>query len=207
MRSSLRERVEESRQRQKQLEYEKRILEAQVEAAEAAQRAKKDEIHRNFLAAQREFEEVQARKKAEIRELTRQLHENEELNRSKLQEKEQMIQEINARMDAKPEIPRKRSKKKKPATDARSVISSATVAIQAEIDQLQAAKMDLIRKMQDLQRKAASNERKLEAVRDTLERKVAETEMQVRKMRAVQDGRDLPATTLGSDDSQSFAFL
>jgi hypothetical protein len=201
MRSSLRERIEASRQRQKQLEYEQRLLESQVEAAEAAQRAKKEEIHRNFLAAQREFDELQARKKAEIRELTRQLHENEQLNRSKLQEKEQLIQEINARTNVKSEIPRKRPKKKKVGKEP----WPGTVALQAEIDQLQAAKLDLMRKMQNLQRKAESNERKLEAVRAKLERKVAESERQVRKMRAVADGGSLPPDGLGSDESLSLS--
>ena len=202
MRTSLRERIEGNRQRLKQLEAEKRLLTSQIEATEASQRAKIDEINRNFLAAQREFDEARARKKAEIRQLTKQLHENEELNRAKLQEKEQLIQEINAAMQAKPEAPKPRVAKKKPAKKKpqQQIITPNVMALQAEIEQLQATKLDLVNKMQELQRKAASNERKLETVKAKLERKVAESEKQVRRLRAMK-ANGLPPEQFSSDSS------
>ena len=96
MRASLKERLDSNRQRQKQLEAEKSSLTTQIEAAEAEQRAKVEEINRNFLASQREFEEQKARKQEEIRILTKELHENQELLQSKIQEKEKLIAEVNA---------------------------------------------------------------------------------------------------------------
>jgi chromosome segregation ATPase len=212
MRSSLRERIEANREKQKQLEAEKRLLTSQIEAAELAQRTRIDEINRNFLAAQREFDEVRARKKAEIRSLTKQLHENEELNRAKLQEKEQLIQEINAAMQRRqealrpqPKVVRKKAKKMKKVKQAQPVTSANIVALQAEIDQLQAAKAELIGKMQELQRKASSNERKLEAVKSKLERKVAESERQVRRLRSLKEngGQGMPPKGFSSDESSS----
>lgn len=202
MRTSLRERIEGNRQRMKQLEAEKRLLTSQIEATEASQRAKIDEINRNFLAAQREFDEARARKKAEIRQLTKQLHENEELNRAKLQEKEQLIQEINAAMQQKPEQPRSRPiKKKKPVKKSQQqIITPNVLALQSEIEQLQTTKLELVNKMQELQRKAASNERKLETVKAKLERKVAESEKQVRRLRAMK-ANGLPPEQFSSDSS------
>jgi chromosome segregation ATPase len=173
MRCGLCERIDDSCQRQRQLENERRKL-TRLKQHSARRR-------RRYIAtsSQRSTGSMNC-KKAQIRELVRQLHENEELNRSKLQEKEQLIHEINGRMSVKTEIPRKKKQE-------RTVISSGTVNMQADIEQLQAAKLELMRKMQDLQRKAASNERKLEAVKSKLERKVTESEKQVRKMRANQE--------------------
>ena len=74
------------------------------------------------------------------------------------------------------------------------------MALQAEIEQLQATKLDLVNKMQELQRKAASNERKLETVKAKLERKVAESEKQVRRLRAMK-ANGLPPEQFSSDSS------
>jgi chromosome segregation ATPase len=204
MRSSLRERIEENSREQKRLSLDKRALAAQIEAAETAQRAKIDEIHRNFLAAQREFDEVRARKQAEIRELTRQLHENEELNRCRRQEKELMIRQINSRTRSTPE-PRQRARPKKAQKTAKPVATALnTVALQAEVDGLQRTKDELTAKLQDIQKKTAANERKLEAVKSKLIRKVAESERQIRRLRAAkQTHGDLPPMTFGSDDESS----
>jgi chromosome segregation ATPase len=205
MRSSLRERIEENRQRQKQLEHEKRMITAQIEASETSQQAKIDETKRDFLAAQREFEETRARKKAEIRELTRQLHENEELNRTKLQEKELLLQEIHARAQQMPESPRpKKARKEGPRGIG---ISANTIALQTEIDELERTKQELTQKIQDLQRKAASNERKLELMKAKLERKVAESEAQIRRLRAGKSGGNgLPPSVFRSEDGSSGSF-
>jgi chromosome segregation ATPase len=197
-RSALRERIEENCQKQKQLNLEKRNLAAQIEAAEAAQRAKIDEIHRNFLAAQREFDEVRARKQAEIRELTRQLHENEELNRCKLQEKEIMIQEITSRTRSRAD-PRRRARPKKVQQTARPVAT-----LQAEINDLQRTKDELMAKLQDIQKKTAASEKKLGAIKSNLARKVAESERQIRRLRGEKQAPgDLPPRTFGSDDGSS----
>jgi hypothetical protein len=210
MRSSLRERIEANREKQKQLEKEKSKITSAIEEAEMSQRARIDEINKNFLDAQREFDEVRARKKAEIRALTKQLHENEELNRAKLQEKEQLIQEINAATQRRQEAVRPkhspaRKKVKKVKQQVQPATSGNIVALQTEIEQLQAAKMQLMGKMQELQRKASSNERKLEAVKGKLERKVAESEKQVRRLRALKDngGQRLPPKGFSSDESSS----
>jgi chromosome segregation ATPase len=202
MRSSLRERIEETRQKQKQLEHEKRMLTTQIETSEASQRTKIDEIQRNFIAAQREFDEVRARKKAEIRELTRQLHENEELNRQKLQEKELLLQEIQARAQQPSEPPKPRKAKQKKATPRAPLVSVNSIALQAEIEQLQGTKSELTAKIQDLQRKAAANERKLESVKEKLERKVAESEAQIRRVRTAKE-RPFPPSGFASDDALS----
>jgi hypothetical protein len=205
MRSSLRERIEENRQRQKQLEHEKKMLTAQIEASEASQRAKIDEIQRNFLAAQREFDEVRSRKKAEIRELTRQLHENEELNRAKLQEKEILIGEMHARAQQRSEAPKVRKAKQVKVVPRDPIVSSNSIALQAEIEQLQNTKQELTQKIQDLQRKASSNEKKLESVKAKLERKIASSEAQIRKLRTAKGaGPTLPPSVFGSDDASSF---
>lgn len=215
MRSSLKERIEANRQKQKQYETDKRILQAQIEAAEAAQRAKIDEINRNFLAAQREFEETRARKKAEIRKLTRELHENEELNRSKLAEKERLLQEIN-NLENKPPPPpkpiRKQHKEKKPRRKPQAqiaqtnpiILSSNIVQLQQEISDLQNTKIEISSKLEDLKRKASSNEKKLETVKSKLERKVRETENQLRRIRSMRDSENIsPPNVISSDESYS----
>jgi hypothetical protein len=64
--------------------------------------------------------------------------------------------------------------------------------------------LELTGKLQDLQRKAASNERKLETVKSKLERKVAETEKQVRRLRALKDGGPgIPPIEFSPEDSSS----
>lgn len=203
MRSNLRERIEANRQKQKQLEAEKRMITAQIESEEASQRSKIDEINRNFLAAQREFEEQRARKKAEIRKLTKELHENEELNRAKLQEKEQLIQEINSAFQQQQVLPKPKPKQK-PKKVKKTVtmpsqqpeISANILQLQNEIEQLQATKMELMNKIQEVQRKASSNEQKLEIAKNKLERKVAESEKQIRRLKSMrtnnQQFTDLP---------------
>lgn len=204
---ALKERIEANRHKQKQLEAEKRMLAAQIESSEAAQRAKIDEINRNFLAAQREFEKQRARKKDEIRRLTKQLQENEELNRAKLQEKEQLIQEMNSiyqqqqqQVLPKPKPTPKPKPKPKPVIQnqvQQQTFSPDILQLQNEIEQLQSTKMELMNKIQDVQRKASSNEQKLETAKRKLERKVADSERQIRRLKAIQnnpqDG-DLPPT-------------
>ena len=209
MRSSLRERIEANRQKQKQLEAEKRMLTAQIESAESAQRAKIDEINRNFLAAQREFDEQKARKKAEIRRLTKELNENEELNRAKLQEKEQLIQEMNAAIQKQQPLPKAKSKPKKKVKKIiqkpvqQPAISANVIQLQSEIDQLQAQKTELMNKIQDVQRKAASNEQKLELARSKLERKVAESEKQIKRLRTMRTSSQSNALPPNLSDSSS----
>lgn len=203
MRSNLRERIEANRQKQKQLEAEKRMITAQIESEEASQRSKIDEINRSFLAAQREFEEQRARKKAEIRKLTKELHENEELNRAKLQEKEQLIQEMNSAFQQQQPLPKpkpkpkpKKAKKILPTPTQQPVVSANILQLQNEIEQLQSTKMELMNKIQEVQRKAASNEQKLEIAKSKLERKVAESEKQIRRLKSMRNNNqqftDLP---------------
>ncbi|EAY03175.1 hypothetical protein TVAG_345490 [Trichomonas vaginalis G3] len=196
MRNSLRERLESNKQRQKQLENEKRMLAAQIEAAEAEQRAKIDEINRNFLAAQREFDEARARKKAEIRELTKKLHENEELNRAKIQEKERLILEMNAAIEKRniekrqreeekrKQQQRKRMEQRQKNGSPQSGPTPAVLQLQQEIADLENQKAELMRKSQDLIRKMTSNEKKLEATKAKIERKLAESERQLKRMKA-----------------------
>ncbi|OHT07599.1 hypothetical protein TRFO_24161 [Tritrichomonas foetus] len=209
MRSSLRERIEANRQKMKQLEAEKRMLTAQIESAEATQRAKIDEINRNYLAAQREFDEQRARKKAEIRKLTKELHENEELNRAKLQEKEQLIQEMNAAFQQQQVLPKPKPKQKKkpkrivPKPVQQPVISTNVLQLQNEIEQLQSEKMDLMNKIQEVQRKAASNEQKLEIAKNKLERKVAESEKQIRRLRSMRNNQQMTGLPPSISDSSS----
>ena len=199
MRNSLRERLEANKQRQKQLENEKKMLISQEEAAEANQRAKIDEINRNFLAAQREFDEARARKKAEIRDLTKKLHENEELNRAKIQEKERLVLEMNAAMEKRAQeqrqkqqerqrmLARKRAESRQTSNRVMqpSPASSQTIIqLQAEIADLENQKKEITRKSQDLIRKMTSNEKKLDATKEKIERKLEESERQLKRLRA-----------------------
>lgn len=199
MRNSLRERLESNKQRQKQLENEKRMLTSQIEAAEATQRAKIDEINRNFLAAQREFDETRARKKEEIRELTRKLHENEELNRAKMQEKERLILEMNALMEKRAQeqkqraVERQRKAAAKKNQRSKSPMSKSknptptVIQLQAEIAELESQKAEIVRKSQDLIRKMTSNEKKLDNIKEKIEIKLAESERQLQKLRRIDD--------------------
>lgn len=195
MRNSLRERLEANKQRQKQLENEKKMLASQEEAAEATQRAKIDEINRNFLAAQREFDEARARKKAEIRDLTKKLHENEELNRAKIQEKERLVLEMNAAMEKRAQEQRQKAQEKqrmlakkriesKPIRPVQTGQSPTIIQLQTEIADLENQKKEITRKSQELIRKMTSNEKKLDATKEKIERKLEESERQLRRLRA-----------------------
>jgi len=191
--ASLKERLESARIKQKQLEIEKRSLQSQIESAELNHRAKIDEINRQFLEAQREFDESRAKKKAEIRELTRRLKENEELNKSKLHEKELLLQELKEIQDkqARDSISKSvdGSHNALKRSQSGSYESSPSVQqLKIEINHLEEQKAELYKKRDDLIRKMTSNEKKLQEVKDKVKKKIKENEMQ--KTRQIPDPRN-----------------
>ncbi|KAH0794124.1 hypothetical protein GPJ56_002002 [Histomonas meleagridis] len=187
MKNSLRERIEANKQKQKTLEIEKRNLTLQIESAEASQRAKIDEINRNFLAAQREYDEMRSQKQEEIRKLTKQLHENEELNRIKLQEKEQLIREMNDRITPIKNTSKQPQKITKSQKNEPQIVSVNVLQMQNEIEELQQTKITLTNKLQELQRKASSNIKKLESIKKKLERKIEESKRQIMNLKLLND--------------------
>lgn len=199
-RNSLRERLEANKQRHKQLENEKRMLLSQIEAAESTHKAKIDEINRNFIAAQREFDEARARKQAEIRDLTKKLHENEELNRAKMAEKERLIMQMNELAERRAQEQRAaaiaRQKKRAKQNSPRPQRPSQTaIKLQAEIDDLQRQKEEVIQKTKELLRKGNSNEKKLNTIKEKIEQRISEAEAKLRRT-----GRAVPSPMKSFND-------
>lgn len=163
-RTALLDRLEAAKLKKQQLEAEAKKLAAKKEAIEAANRSKLDELNRRYVAQQREFEQTKARKLAELRELQKMLKENEELNKAKNAEKLSLQQSI----------------EETTANRMQRAQSQSVTRLKAEIAELEQEKTTIIKKHQDLVRKMASNEKKLEAVKSKIERKIAANEQRLR---------------------------